>query len=195
MKILRHFSYTFFIITVAFFTLFFFATSAHAATLTVDSTDADTTADALCNLEEAINSINAGSDQGDCVANIDNVYGTEDTILFDINGGGAVTITGTNLLTISNPVTIDGLWQDDLATCGIEDHMGDRALYVTLDGFALQIYSDDVIIYGLVFAHDNNPLVFNQGSGHHVFCNNFGFDGGWAGYPGCCRTRYIVASC
>ena len=175
----RSFSY-FFITTIALLGFFFLAGPVSAATITVTSINADADAmDGECNFEEAINNINAGLDQeADCVANLDNLYGTEDTILFNVNGGGPVTITGsTSPLSISSPVIIDGLSQDDLATCGTEDHMGDRALYVTLDGFRIQILSDDVIVFGLVFAHDNNPLAFSQGDGHHVFCNNFGFDG------------------
>jgi len=171
-------SLSFFITTtIVFFGIFFFASSAHAATLTVNSTTAETTADGLCNLEEAIHSVNNGSNQGNCVADITNPYGTDDRIIFAIGAGGSQTIIGANTIVIQNPVIINGLSQDGLATCGTEDDMGDRSLYVTLDGFRMQITSNNIEIYGLVFGHNIDSLAFSESSGHHVYCNNFGFDG------------------
>jgi len=55
---------------------------AHAATITVDpaATDEATDSDTLCSLREAVLSVDAGSDQGGCTADVTEAYGTNDTI-------------------------------------------------------------------------------------------------------------------
>src|SRR5574340_1515632 len=58
------------------------AMPAHAATITVDPTAADAAVagDGKCSLREAVLSVNAGADAGDCVADVTQTYGTNDTI-------------------------------------------------------------------------------------------------------------------
>ena len=60
----------------------FAASSAYAATITVDPTavDAATAGDGKCSLREAVLSVNAGANAGDCVAVVTEAYGTNDTI-------------------------------------------------------------------------------------------------------------------
>jgi len=55
---------------------------AHAATLTVDPTAADAASagDAKCSLREAVLSVNAAANTGDCVANVTEAYGSNDTV-------------------------------------------------------------------------------------------------------------------
>ena len=61
----------------------FAAPAAHAATITVapTSVDASVAGDGLCSLREAVLSVNAGADRGDCVAVVTEAYGTNDTIV------------------------------------------------------------------------------------------------------------------
>jgi hypothetical protein len=61
----------------------FAAPAAQAATITVapTSVDAAVAGDGLCSLREAVLSVNAGADQGDCVAVVTEAYGTNDTIV------------------------------------------------------------------------------------------------------------------
>lgn len=83
-----------------------------AATITVDSDVGEASPDALCNFGEAIDAINNGSDYADCAADITDPYGTNDTIAFNVNGGGVQTITfNSSIPTINQPVLIDGLTQ------------------------------------------------------------------------------------
>lgn len=58
------------------------AMPAYGATITVDPTAADAAiaGDSKCSLREAVLSINAGADVGDCVAVVTEAYGTNDTI-------------------------------------------------------------------------------------------------------------------
>ncbi len=62
----------------------FAAPGAYAATITVDPTAADpdflAPIDGKCSLREAVLSVNAGADQGDCKAVVTQAYGTNDTI-------------------------------------------------------------------------------------------------------------------
>lgn len=72
------------------------APAAHAATITVapTSTDAATAGDGLCSLREAVLSVNAGANQGDCVAVLTEAYGTNDTIRLP---AGTYTLTRSGL--------------------------------------------------------------------------------------------------
>jgi hypothetical protein len=60
----------------------FAASGAYAATITVDPTavDAAVAGDGKCSLREAVLSVNAGANKGDCVAVVAEAYGTNDTI-------------------------------------------------------------------------------------------------------------------
>ncbi len=68
------------------------ASPVYAATITVDPTAADAAvaSDAKCSLREAVLSVNAGANVGDCVANIAEAYGTNDTIVLP---AGTYTLT------------------------------------------------------------------------------------------------------
>lgn len=74
----------------------FAAPAAHAATITVapTSVDASVAGDGLCSLREAVLSVNAGADQGDCVAVVAEAYGTNDTIVLP---AGTYTLTESGL--------------------------------------------------------------------------------------------------
>src|SRR6516225_7903903 len=54
------------------------------AVITVTTTADENALDGQVSLREAINSINAGADTSDVVANVTNPYGTNDTIIFNI---------------------------------------------------------------------------------------------------------------
>src|SRR5262245_64117483 len=83
--------------------------SAPAATLTVTTT-ADPTSATACTLRDAIASINAGADSGNCVAS--GSYGTADTISFAVSGTGLHMITlASSLPAIVKPMTINGFSQ------------------------------------------------------------------------------------
>jgi CSLREA domain-containing protein len=91
------------------------SSQAFAATVTVTST-ADTVAadDGQVTLREAITSINAGNDLGDpdITAQNPGVYGTSDTIDFNIAGAGVHLIATTSSLSaINKPVFINGYSQ------------------------------------------------------------------------------------
>lgn len=66
--------------------------AAMAATITVDPTaaDASVAGDGKCSLREAVLSVNAGADVGDCVAVVTEAYGTNDTIVLP---AGSYTLT------------------------------------------------------------------------------------------------------
>lgn len=70
--------------------------ASQAATLTVDPTAADAAVagDAKCSLREAVLSVNAGANQGDCLANTTEAYGTHDTITLP---AGTYTLTASGL--------------------------------------------------------------------------------------------------
>ena len=73
-----------------------FATpGAYAATITVDPTAVDEAVarDGKCSLREAVLSINDGKNVGDCVANVTEAYGTNDTIILPA-GTYNLTVTG-----------------------------------------------------------------------------------------------------
>lgn len=57
----------------------------HAATIAADPTadDAAAAGDGKCSLREAVLSVNAGANVGDCVAGVTEAYGTNDTITLD----------------------------------------------------------------------------------------------------------------
>jgi|CXWL01.1.fsa_nt_gi hypothetical protein len=84
--------------------------TARAATVTVTSNGDTLAVDGLVTLREALASINAGANVNADVGA--SGYGTNDTVLFSIPGGGVRTITlGANLPAISQTVVIDGYSQ------------------------------------------------------------------------------------
>jgi predicted outer membrane repeat protein len=79
----------------------FASPGAYAATITVDAFD-DTLVGGTCSLRDAVLSVNAGSDQGGCTADVTNLYGATDTINLPAGtyrlamGGLDETATGSN---------------------------------------------------------------------------------------------------
>src|SRR5262249_37493150 len=83
---------------------------ARAATLTVTTNADPSVADSACSVREAIMSLNAGANSGDCVAS--GSYGMADTINFNIGGVGVRKITlASSLPAIVKPMTINGFSQ------------------------------------------------------------------------------------
>ncbi|MDR1529962.1 MAG: hypothetical protein LBS40_06150 [Burkholderiales bacterium] len=100
--------------------------AAQAATITVNSAvDALTDSD-KCTLRGAVSSVNAGSNQNNCVAVVSpDAYGSNDTITFDTTVFSAATtidVTASGEIAISKNLTIEGLLD------------GDGAPLITLDG-------------------------------------------------------------
>lgn len=77
----------------------------HAATITVDPTAADAAVagDAKCSLREAVLSVNAGANVGDCIAVVTDAYGTNDTIVLP---AGTYTLTVSGVDEIENAATV-----------------------------------------------------------------------------------------
>jgi hypothetical protein len=92
-----------------------FATPAFSATITVTTTADDITAgDGSVSLREAITAIDAGNGLGDSdiTAQIPGIFGSSDTINFNISGSGRHTISPASALpTLTKPVLIDGTSQ------------------------------------------------------------------------------------
>lgn len=91
-----------------------FLGNAFAATLTVNTTADPSTSDGLCSLREAITSINAAANAGDCVASgtYNGGSGVPDVIDFNIAGTGVHAIAlVSSLPAITNTTTIDGYSQ------------------------------------------------------------------------------------
>ena len=103
-----------------------------AATVTVDvATDSGGSG---CELRFAIQSINMGSDQGNCTADISNTYGTSDAIHFNIPGAGVHTIQSASALpNITKPVTIDGYSQPGASPNALANS-DNAVLLIELDG-------------------------------------------------------------
>ena len=80
------------------------ASPVYAATITVDPTAADAAVagDAKCSLREAVLSVNAGANVGDCVAVVTEAYGTNDTIVLP---AGTYTLTLSGVDEIENAAT------------------------------------------------------------------------------------------
>jgi hypothetical protein len=83
------------------------APSAKAATITVDASSIDDDAAGAvsgCSLREAVLSVNAGGNRGNCTANVTEAYGTNDTILLP-TGTYTLTIGGLDEQEATTPVT------------------------------------------------------------------------------------------
>ncbi len=76
--------------------LFLWASGAHSATVTVNSTADNVVTDGACTLREAITSMNNGSSLPDCQSV--GAWGTNDTIAFNIPGNGVHVIAPQNVL-------------------------------------------------------------------------------------------------
>lgn len=165
---------------LALFVLVFFAFRAHAATITVNSTDLDdeTSADGNCTLSEAIDNANNDADGtgGDCAAG-----SGADTIEFNVGGGGAQTLVADAAInSFASEIIIDGTTQGT-ATCGTLADLSDRSLLIEIDfgqsaGFGFLAGSDNTTIRGLVMSNSNGSSIDLGGgvSGITIECNHFG---------------------
>ena len=130
-------------ISVVAFFAFLHPLHSSAATITVTTTGDTVAIDALASLREAITSINNQADvSGDVTLNRVGNYatligGTPDVINFNILGAGVKTIsvTGSALPTITQPVTLNGYTQGAASANTLAN--GDNAvLLIQLDGTA-----------------------------------------------------------
>jgi hypothetical protein len=181
--------FKFIISTVIVFALFFIgAAVSHAATITVDTTTGVAGVDTFCNLEEAIDSFNGGTDLGECVADITEAYGVNDTIEFGI---GAPADTSTQIITdadaqyiINVPITINGLTQGN-ATCGVSDDLSDRDLDIQMNGIELAFMtgSDGSVVTGIsILGGESYPAIgIDDVDGFDLTCSNIGIDAAGTG--------------
>lgn len=159
------------------------AGSAFAATITVTSTD-DTVAagDGKVTLREAIAAIDAGGDLGDAdiVAQSPGVFGDNDTIAFDIPGGGVRTIRPSSALpAITRALAIDGFTQPGAAANtiasgpqGPTSHAlvggSNAVLLVELDGSAAGAGADGLAVEGDSLGVTLRGLVINRFGGSGI---------------------------
>lgn len=171
---LTHKLFIYSLLTVLFF--FVGTVTGFAATLTVNTTEGDATFDGTCSFEEAINSINSGEDQGECVADeSENLYGIEDRIVFDISGAGPHVINFTQMPSISAPVLIDGLSQEE-AFCDV-NNASNHDLMIIFDGDdagQINLQSSFTTIQGVHFTEFNSfPSFYITGDDINLNCNTF----------------------
>ncbi|MCB9809313.1 right-handed parallel beta-helix repeat-containing protein [Candidatus Nomurabacteria bacterium] len=171
---------------LAFF--FILVPNTFAATITVDSTTGEAALDTECNFAEAIDSVNNGSDRGDCVAGTTDPYGTNDTIAFNIAGGGVQTIVfNAGIPGIVRPVVIDGLTQPDdgasgPASCGTTSNLSDRNLLVNLDfnnagNLDLGSGSEGSSIQGVaIYGSSQSGIGIHNAGNTTISCNHIGLD-------------------
>lgn len=147
------------------------SSSAFAATITVTSTD-DTLVpnDAKVTLREAITAINAGNDLGDpdITAQAPGVFGTDDTIHFNIAGSGVHIIAPTTFLpNITKTVFINGYSQPGSSPNTNALNQGINAVLrieITEPYPHLNIYASGTIIRGLVFNTYSGAILVSSNS-------------------------------
>lgn len=163
----------------------FFGLAASAATVTVDSLVGEANAiDGECNVGEAINSINTGADSGDCVADVTDPYGTNDTIAFNIGGGGAQEIVfGASIGSLIQPVLIDGTTQPDgvggFASCGSLADLSDRNLLIAFNlndqaAVSFSTGSDGGVLQGVAIFGSSNAAINIDTDNITIRCNHIG---------------------
>jgi parallel beta-helix repeat protein len=171
------------LVTIIAFTGLFIAPTVFGATLTVNSTIGEQSVDGQCNFSEAISSIHAGVDQGDCIADITEPYGTNDRIEFNIGGGGVQTIIFNGGDTfITKPVIIDGITQPGGASCGTTTDLSDRNLLINLDfnnttRLAFEYGSEGSHLRGVAIYGSSAAGVQIENEGNMtISCNHIGLD-------------------
>src|SRR5215470_2377398 len=146
-----------------------------AATITVTGTGDTIAVDGLVTLREAITSINNGANVNADVVPV-GAYGTNDTILFAIAGGGLKTIAPASALPIlSNSVTINGYSQPGAAANTNGPGLGlNGTLLVEIDGTnagptCLNVNASNTTIRGLVINRCGTyVLTITSGSNNKV---------------------------
>jgi CSLREA domain-containing protein len=166
--------------------------AAHAATLTVTTTADNTTDDTDCTLREAILAANGAAANADCGAGSAGL----DTIAFNIPAGqcGAdgvciITLSGSNLPTITEALTIDGTTQPRYGTapanvCATASAPSYMRIMVRGGSLNINHASGSSTIRGLSLVDpDLDPsgapagVHAKAGSGHHIECNHLGVNG------------------
>lgn len=149
----------------------FFATQlVSAATIVVDSTIGDITADGQCNLAEAIANANDGAPtHGDC----DSGSGGPDTIEFNVIGE----ITFSDIPDVTSEIFFNGVSHS--GTCGIAPDLNDRDLRVSLIGPGMRFGSgsDGSRIQGFAIGSNggsNSALTLADTSNITIACNHIG---------------------
>lgn len=157
------------------------SSSAWAATVTVTSTD-DTVAanDAKVTLREAITAINAGNDLGDpdITAQSPGVFGTDDTVNFNIAGPGVHTITAAfSQPTLIRTVSIDGYSQPGATPNNNPLSAGINAVLLidvhSNTGSVLVVDAPDSSIRGLVLHSSSSGQVVDINASGAVVAGNF----------------------
>jgi hypothetical protein len=153
------------------------------ATIAVTSTADNTAVDGFVTLREAIESVNGGINKNADVVAV-GAYGTNDTINFNIGGGGGVkTITLINTLVITKPVTIDGYTQPGAAKNSAQfgDPINAKPLIRLTDGpvavgSAISLETDDSTIKGLMIGTFSLDGIHITGDRNKVQGNFLGVD-------------------
>ena len=159
--------------------------AAAAATITVTGTGDTVVVDGAVTLREAITSINNGSNVNADVVAV-GVYGTSDTINFDIMGGCAtvctVTLLSSPLPTITKPVIINGYSQSgsSVNTLAVGD---DAVLKIEIDGTSagnlagglINIDAGSSTVKGLIInrAGAGNSAIRTSVAGSNFITGNF----------------------
>ncbi|MBK9443461.1 MAG: IPTL-CTERM sorting domain-containing protein [Comamonadaceae bacterium] len=166
------------------------ASAAQAATLTVNSSADTTTVDGQCTLREAINASNTATATADC-PNTGAVWGTSDTIAFNIpgatdvgctgaNGVCTIGVTGSALPAITRKVTIDGYTQPGAATNTLATNIYPSILPLTTQ---LRVQID-----GTLVPADFEGLHFDIGASNSRVTGLA--VGNFPGFSACIRTAF-----
>ncbi|MBC7784583.1 MAG: CSLREA domain-containing protein, partial [Burkholderiales bacterium] len=148
-----------------------------AATITVTSS-ADTVVpnNGTITLREAITAINAGNDLGDpdITAQVPGVFGVNDTINFNIAGGGIQTISPTLALpVITKTVTIDGFTQPGASVNNPQISLSGLVAGGVVDGLALSNHSGSAIRGLAINDFGGNGITISGTGGSHTIAGNF----------------------
>jgi hypothetical protein len=154
--------------------------SASAATVTVTTTGDDLTPnDGSVSLREAATAINAGTDLGDpnITAQSPGTFGTNDTINFNIAGAGVKTIAlGSDLPTITKPLTINGFSQPGSGTNSTQTGPIDATPLIAIDGEnkkTLVLSGGSSTVRGLVIYDAGDAAITLQTNGNNNVLGNF----------------------
>ncbi|MDR1529795.1 MAG: right-handed parallel beta-helix repeat-containing protein, partial [Burkholderiales bacterium] len=118
--------------------------TAQAATITVNSAVDALTDAGKCTLRGAVDSVNAGSNQNNCVAVVSpDAYGSNDTITFDaavFTTPTIIDVTASGEIAISKSLTIEGLLDvDDAPLITLDGKSANRILNGSGTGFVLTV--------------------------------------------------------
>ena len=170
-----------------FFVLLLQPAAANGATITVTGSGDTVTLDGSATLREAITSINNGADiNADITANRVGVYGTNDTINFNITGGGVKTINVSGPEpAIFQPLTINGYTQG-LASANTLANADNALILIELNGAGAGASANGILlvagssgstIKGLAINRFSaNGIVIRSSDGNTISGNFVGVD-------------------